>query len=282
MIHCFDTSGINRLLDDPEREPILAAILSAGSFRITAFNVVEAAKAKDAHRRACLIELMKRLADGKRPLDRPNTILLNYADAHAAGASAAPVNADENLDGLWIALNQPEMVDEEARNEVLTWASRLEDDFSGTVAADRDQFQALFRRAPLERPNASGATLRAYLNKKEQCRSLIGNVYERRTGKQLTDPGYLTLVREPVWALYFLGYAYAVHKRAIQEHNFSGSRNAGAIDLAQAVYLTLCDRFVTDDRAQYRGLRLLNVLKMKRHTQVMRYDTFRSRLLVFA
>lgn len=39
---------------------------------------------------------------------------------------------------------------------------------------------------------------------------------------------------------------------------------------------------MTDDKAQYRGLRLLNVMNMKRRTQVMRYNIFRRRLLVFA
>ena len=208
--------------------------------------------------------------------------MLTYAEAHAARAATARVNADENLEGLWIALNQPSLLDQEARDEVLAWAAEWEDDFSEAVAGDREQFQSLFRKAPSERPKATASTLRAYLSKKEECRSLINNVYKRQTRKHLTDSEYEVLVREPVWPLYFLGYAYAVHQRGIQEQNFSGTRNAGAIDLGQAVYLTLCDRFVTDDRAQYRGLRLLNVLNSKRRTHVMRYDTFRNRLLVFA
>lgn len=282
MIYCFDTSAINRLLDDPERDPIIGATLSVGSFRVTAYNILEAAKTRDANRRSRLIDLLRRLSDGKRPLDRPNTILLTYAEAHAARAAAVRVNADENLEGLWIALNQPDLLDQEAREEVLAWAAEWEDDFSEAVAGDREQFQSLFRKARLDRPKATASTLRAYLSKKDECRSLISDVYKRHTRKPLTDSEYRVLVREPVWPLYFLGYAYAVHQRGIQEQNFSERRNAGAIDIGQAVYLTLCDRFVTDDRAQYRGLRLLNVLNSKRRTHVMRYDTFRSRLFVFA
>lgn len=120
--------------------------------------------------------------------------------------------------------------------------------------------------------------MRAYLSKKDECCSLIRDVYKRQTQKQLTDSEYGVLVREPVWPLYFLGYAYAAHHRGIKKQHFAKKHNAGAIDLGQAVYLTLCDRFVTDDRAQYRGLRLLNVLNNKRRTQVIQYDTFRSRL----
>lgn len=281
MIYCLDTSAINQLLDDPEREPIVKALLSAGSVRITAYNVIEAAKTKGADRRSRLIDLMKRLAAGKRPLDRPNTILLSYAMAHANGASAALVNMDDQLYGLWVALNQPDLVDEEARQEVINWTAEWEGDFSKVVAEDRDQFQTLFQKLSHERPKTIAATLRAYLNRGDECRSLIGDIYQRHTNKSLTDSAYQVLVREPAWPLYFLGYAYAIHKRAIQEHNFSKSRNAGAIDLVQSMYLTMCDRFITDDRAQYRALRLLNVLNTKRNTQVIRYDHFRHRLLVF-
>lgn len=282
MIYCLDTSAINRLLDDPEREPIIKAILSTGSFRITAYNVIEAAKTPCKDRRYRLIDLMKRLADRKRPLDRPNTILLSYAKAHADGASAALVNADDQLEGLWIALNQPNLVDEEARLELINWAADWEDDFSKVVAGDRDQFQTLFQKVSSERPRTIAATLRAHLNARDECRSLINDVYQSQTQKPLTDSAYQVLVREPAWPLYFVGYAYAVHKRAMQEYKFQERRNAGAIDLGQAVYLTMCDRFITNDRAQYRAIRLLNVFNTKRNTQVMRYDYFRDRLLVFA
>ena len=108
MIYCFDTSAINSLLDDPEQEPMVKALLSVGSFRITAYNVLEVAKTNDTNRCSRLMNLMKQMANGKRPLDRPNTILLTYADAHAAQASAASVNTDKNLDGLWVALQRPD------------------------------------------------------------------------------------------------------------------------------------------------------------------------------
>ena len=282
MIYCLDTSAINRLLDDPEREPIIKTLIRVGSVRITAYNVIEAAKTECEDRRYRLIDLMKRLADRKRPLDRPNTILLSYAKAHADGAAAALVNVDDQLEGLWIALNQPDLVDEDARQELINWAADWEGDFSNVVAGDRDQFQTLFQEVPHERPRTIAATLRAYLNRRDECRSLISDVYQRHTQKSLTDSAYQILVQEPAWPLYFVGYAYAVHKRAIQEHKFQERRNAGAIDLGQAVYLTMCDRFITNDRAQYRAIRLLNVLNTKCNTQVMRYDYFRKRLLAFA
>jgi hypothetical protein len=130
---------------------------------------------------------MRRLANGKRPLDRPNTILLTYADAHAARVSSAPVNEDENLKGLWIALNEPNLLDQVTREEVLVWAEEREDAFSKIVAEDRCLFQLLFRQAPNERPNTTAATLRAYLNAKEEYRSLISDIYKDQTKQLLTD-----------------------------------------------------------------------------------------------
>lgn len=282
MIYCFDTSGINRLLDDPEREAITQVLLGVASFRITAYNVLEAAKTGDLARRSDLITLMRRLADRKRPLDMPNTILLNCATAHAEHASLATVNRDEKLEGLWVALNEPNLIDEEARSEALNWAEEHEDDFCRVIAGDRDQFQRLFHEEPRARPISTASTIREYLKKKEECHSTVSDVYNRHIGRPLSDSEYRDLVREPVWPLYFVGYAYAIHQRSIQAEGFSARRNAGAVDLGQAVYLALCDRFVTNDQAQYRALRLLNVFNTKRRTEVMRYDTFRNRLLVFA
>jgi len=282
LIYCLDTSGINRLFDDPERDVIVKAMLAVASFRISAYNVLEAAKTAEDGRRTGLIALMKQLAQGKRPLDRPNTILLTYAMAHARHASSVEVNRDDNLEGVWIAINEPHLVDEEARTEVLEWAKELEKDFDHVTGADRDAFQNLFSQNPSAQPKSIASTIRHFLSKRYECKSLVTEIYERQVGKTLTDADYQDLVREPVWPLYLLGYAFGVHKRSIESKGFSPRRNAGAVDLAQAVYLTMCDRFVTNDKAQYRALRLLNTFNTKRRTEVLQYDTFRSRLLGFA
>jgi hypothetical protein len=281
MIYCFDTSAINRLLDDSAREPMILALLSTGSFYVTAYNVLEAAKTSKVTRRVALVQLMRKLADGKRPLDRPNTILLSQATAQANRDPRINLNCDPHLEGLWSALCRPELIDDEAQREAFAWAKEWEGDFSACVAGDREKFQAFFKDAPDQRPKRVSFTLRMCLDKKPECRALIDDVYRHQTGKTLTDSEYDELVGRPAWPLYFLGYAYAMHHRAIQEFRFQEWRNAGAIDLGQAVYLTRCDRFITNDNAQHRALRLLNVYNNKRPTQVLHYDVFRKRLLPF-
>ncbi len=282
LIYCLDTSAINRLFDDPECEAIVKSLLAIGSFRVSAYNVLEVAKTPDCRRRTALIDLMKHLAQQKRPLDQPNTILLNYASAHSKCAPSVEVNRDENLEGLWIALNKPDLVDDEAKNEAGKWAKDLDQNFDQVITGDRDAYQKLFSIDSSARPCSIASTFRHFIAKRHECKSLVADIYQHHVGKMLTDEGYQELVREPVWPLYLLGYAFGVHKRSIQSEGFSPKRNAGAVDLGQAVYLTLCDRFVTNDRPQYQALRLLNVLNTKRRTEVILYDTFRTRLFGFS
>ena len=118
---------------------------------------------------------------------------------------------------------------------------------------------------------------------KEQIFShLVSPIYKRETGKALSRAEFDDLIQEPMWALYLGGYAYAAHQRSVQRQGYSRGRNAGGIDLGQAVYLRLCDRFVTDDYEQYRGLRFLNRFnRVAGHkSEVWTYQAFRKRLLI--
>lgn len=282
MIYCFDTSAFNRLLDDPHREIIEKAMLAGNSFRISAYNVVEAAKTKSEARRHELVRLMRRLTENKRPLDRPNTLVRAAARAFAEKKRTVTVNADPDLDGVWVALNRPEFLDEQGREESLKWAKEWSEDFDTTVSDMRNEVQKMFEGKAEKRPRTPAVTVRSYFKNRDHIyERLVGPIYERETGKQLGREEFEDLMREPVWMLYFGAYAYGFHQRAVRQHGYSKNKHAGAIDLGQAVYLTMCDRFITDDRAQYRALRLTNVCNSKRDTEVLLYDVFRRRLLPF-
>jgi hypothetical protein len=51
--------------------------------------------------------------------------------------------------------------------------------------------------------------------------------------------------------------AYGMYVRSVKVTHFSKKRNPGSIDTQQAIYLTLCNVFVTADEEQYKMLRLL-------------------------
>ncbi len=55
MILCFDTSGINALLDDPDHDEKTATILSKHTVYVSGLNVIEAGMTSDASRRVELI-----------------------------------------------------------------------------------------------------------------------------------------------------------------------------------------------------------------------------------
>jgi len=115
---------------------------------------------------------------------------------------------------------------------------------------------------------------------RERLRQQIAPRYQAETGATLDAATFDVLADEPVCVLYLASQVYGIYQRAIRKHGFSNKRHAGAVDMDQSVYLAMCDLFVTDDTAQYRGLRVLNRFNKRRRTKVVRYDTFRSRLLV--
>ena len=286
MRYCFDTSGVNRLFADPAREEIVSALLASGTVRITAYNVIEAAKTDDVALRVSLVKLMRRLSDYKRPLDRPNTLVRAVARAYANrspdGSATFSANSDPDLDGVWVALQEPEQLDEEMRAEVQQWSTQWEDVYDGIVAGARERFQALIARYPKARRPTLAYTMRSLMRQIDQIqRGLVGPIYEKETGNELNREEFEEMMKEPVWSLYLGGYAYALHQRSVKVDGYSRRRNAGGIDLGQAVYLRLCDRFVTHDKPQYRALRFLNQFTCaKGYTaEVLTYDHFRGRLL---
>jgi hypothetical protein len=286
--YCFDTSGINRLLDDPARDAIVTALLDTGSVQITAYNVIEAAKTEDVLRRRSLVNFMRKLSDYKRPIDRPNTLARSVARGYATrsrdGSASFSVNTDPNLDGVWVALNEPEELDEETRAEVLEWSQQWEDDYDSIAIGARARFQALIAKYPKAQRPTVAFTVRSFIRQRDQIyKGLVAPIYQKETGTVLTEEGFEEMMDEPLWSLYLGGYAYALHQRSVKVNGYSRHRNAGGIDLGQAVYLRLCDQFVTDDRAQYRGLRFLNRFARKKGylTEVLTYDAYRRRLLPF-
>jgi hypothetical protein len=85
----------------------------------------------------------------------------------------------------------------------------------------------------------------------------------------------------PQWPLYLAGWGHEMFARAIRRSNYGAKGKPGALDLWCAIYLPVCDRFVTNDDGQYRALRLLNVLNKRffetpTKTQVLRYHRFKA------
>jgi hypothetical protein len=88
-------------------------------------------------------------------------------------------------------------------------------------------------------------------------REIVGAVYEKTTGKALTEDEYRVLMKgHAALVLYLAANVYGLYQRSMKVDNYS-RKHASGMDMAQAVYLSLCDRFVTNDARQCRGLRLV-------------------------
>ncbi|MDA8098338.1 MAG: hypothetical protein M0042_01780 [Nitrospiraceae bacterium] len=207
----------------------------------------------------------------------PNLLLQESAFAFAARRSQRNLSIGKDQNGIWYALNNPELIDEAARQELYAWKKELEDNFRIAHERGRPQFQRLF--ASMERPRNAAALLRHYVQNSDFLYDVTAEMYEIGTGVKLhKDDLFSFFSSAPQWPFFLLGWAYAIYARAIQPQNY-GRPNAGTIDIWCATYLPSCDVFVTADVAQYKALRLINTFN-QRHCRVLRYSMLRRTLIL--
>lgn len=279
MIYCFDTSALNKLHDDSEMKSLRDGIIATNTVWITALNVIEAGITKDIGRRLSLLQLQKKLSRHRRPLQIPDRLISELAIAYANRSPRGGLSIAEDQDNIWVALNDPEEIDEAARQELYHWKNDLENDFRESHTKARQDFQQLFEIGIATRPQSASSLLRHYLKSEDFLFEAMSDIYKRVTGIKLQREELFPFLRKiPNWTFFYLGWAYSIYMRSIQESNF-GRKNAGNIDLWCATYLPICDVFVTDDIKQFKALRLINVFN-QRKTEVLLYSRWRQRLLI--
>jgi hypothetical protein len=280
MDYCFDTSAINRLLDDPERHVIVTGLLSANRVLITALNIIEAAATADPLRRQSLLRLQKQLAGGFRPLRTPTDLLRALTLAYHRGIDSAPLTIDETRADIWWAMTEPENLTEEEQARAYEAKQKLESSFSKSNQFARSILRGAFRRDEL--PRTAGSLIRFFAARERPLLPTTSAVHEKLTGSPLSlDDMYRLFVALPEWPLYLAGFAQGIYAGAVQEQNYSASKNPGTIDLGFAVYLVHSDFLVTNDIRQRKALRIINALSPRRpRARVMTFDQIRRRLLL--
>ena len=267
---------------DSDREVIIKGLLATGAVHVTALNVFEAVKHGGAESRRELLKLLRQLSPpGKGVLAMPNDLLERAARAFStneARFATDSTSAREVLDG-----------DSEAEDELskraTEWAESVEAPFKQAHLDGREEFQDIFRQSPGERPNSRAAAIRQSCQNDDLMHSFVSPAYAQHVGQELDSSEARNLLRTyPEWALHWLGWVHQWYERGVQPIGYGWKRKPGAIDLSFAVYLPLCDRFVTTDKGQFRALRMLNVynrsLDETRRTEVLLYDQFRRRLVL--
>jgi hypothetical protein len=284
---CLDTSAINNLLDDADEAKLTTAIINRYEVCITALNILEIAKTKDPERRERLRAYAKHLGREIEPIELPNHLVRLLCRLFHDRATKITWNVAEERRQFWVAMSTPNSLGEQERQEAIAWTSDLETQNTESNIQLRELLAGtVVTVGEGPRPVAPGDLFRAYLRAKWPVKYEIpSKVYKRATGKvlPLSKLDSLLEAKPSIWPLYLMAYAFSTYYGAIWAAE-DGLRNpAGLIDLWYAVYLPLCEVFVTHDTwhgGQYRALRVLNAFSSRRpRAHVLTFNQFKAKLL---
>ncbi len=226
---------------------------------------------------------MKVLAGGSDLMDLPNTIVRevyrNFARRSRWRKPLLILNRDPDGDDLQRILDDPTSITDDDLVLAAEATANREAAFEQMVFDGRDEFQQLFAAWPRLRLTAADTMRSCLRNLDTLVEAWLSRTYKSTVGKDLDRQEAEDLLQEPLLALYMAAFGYGLHLRSIQRSHYSRGRNAGGLDLTQAVYLRLCDRFVTHDRSQCRALRFLTRFVRRNRPVVQSYRNFREVLL---
>lgn len=275
----LDTSAVNALLRETDPDVIVSALHGAFTIRISSVSVAEVLRCPGTIKRECLRQLLRRLSPDFDPLELPDRLLAGFARAHRGRETRVLLSVSEDWRHLKDVLDTRNTLSAKGRDALDTWHAGIERNFTECHRAARAAFEPTFRDDRSLRPRNAAAALRWYARRPDFAWNAVSPLYEQATGAAIAPADTEAFLRSaPTWMLFRLGWAYAAYARAIRTSGFSPSKNAGAFDLYSAAYLPLVAVFVTDDRAQYHGLRLLSRFCPNR-PHVRLYSHFRAAFL---
>lgn len=280
MDYCFDTSALNDLYGDPQREKIVSNLLAKHQVLVTALNIREAVATQDPVRRVELLKFQRRLTAELRPLRTPIELLKTVTEAHLKGVNSVAVTIEENSQGLWWALETPEGLTQKLQQESYVWKKNLENQFTAAHRKARIELKKVF--SPTFKPTSFGKLLKLFGKYPNMILPTVSGIYKTMTNESLDMQGLVALFSIlPEWPLYMLGWAQGMYARALRDEGHGHRKNAGTIDLWFAVYLAHCDCLVTADYAQYKALRVINLIGPRRRNRatVLLYDRFKKDIL---
>lgn len=280
MIFYFDTSAINALYDDEDRQALLERIRSSDRVRVSEVNVMEVIQNANVTRRHGILRLLDDLSAGTLPLALPTLLVRRVASAHARGESSFSTEVDRNSRDVVRALRSPELIDEYSRDVGLRWSAYVNNEFDSIAVGMREAAQAArpSGREPWFR-SASAALRFLMISPGMQFRKFAAMMYFVETGRKPSEDDVSTMTSHPAWKLLFGATVLAMHRRSMRAERYGRSRIAGGADLAQGVYMAFVDTFVTHDKGQRRALRFLNMLNGLSQCGVRSYESFRASAL---
>ena len=276
MRYYFDTSAVNAAMDDEiGPQGIIDGLSSHGQILVSTINIVEVGSTREPAARVKLMEALKILADGTRPAIFPNDALKRSLDVVAAGERSMNWSISEVEEGIWIALQKPElMTDQAAVDELRQYKDEQESWWRSLHEGARCQLKEIVGKegdifgSPLK-------FIRHYGNHDEFISDFFDELLANIGYPNFQGKARRLLNKIEPWTFYFGAMAHGSYSRAVQLQNYGHGRNPGGLDSQQAVYLSCCDVFVTNDEGQRKMLKGLRVFGQKRRS-VVSYKAFRA------
>jgi hypothetical protein len=280
----FDTSGVNRLADDPDSDVLIAG-LTVGYFIRLPFTVVsEIIATSSGERRKRLLTLCRKLlgaGDCIKPHHETLKIMVGLFE-RSAPLDAAHVNL-RMIEAENEILRVENFDDELAAQE--REENRNNDEIFCKVYGDaRTPFDEVAAQAAANgtRMPGSVAELVGALQKGGAFWTLARNLYERVATRPVDDATlrHFYAKCDPFRALMLAIFA-AQYDRCIRQPSDNRSLRSGRNDTFMATCLPYCDEFVTDDRGQFACYQDVVALAGL-HTVIRSFDSLRDSFLVGA
>lgn len=285
MIHMriyLDTSGINAITEDKDRQQVLSQLALQHKTFVSLLNVAELTATQDEAKRKDLLRVAKSLARGCYPLARPQDLLWRSIEALEKRQPSMDFSIPEQDRGVFVVLQDPDVADESARHEALEFLQREERWYRSMHDGGRPHVQDEIRRLPRKEQQVvmsnRAAFLRHFATQPGFLQEVVADLLQpspfgvRFRDKELEILQYL----EP-WRFYLGAIVTGIFDRSVRGNSFGHRVNAGSIDTQQVIYLAPVDVFVTRDEPQRRMLRLLERLGHARRA-VWSYRQLRKHL----
>jgi hypothetical protein len=275
----FDTSGINRLADDPDSETLITEVTAGFHARLTFTSVSELVQNSNSDRRQLLLRTCNRMLTSSGDcIDPQHEIIRKMVERFEAGPSfdwrkvdvrfVEAENEIARLDYFTDELAAEEREEARTNNKVFL---RVFDDA-------KPAFDRLFTSGTEKIPESARELVARLQIERGAFWTLAGNLYAR-VGKNPTDE---SLMRKFVaecdpFRSQMIAFIVVQYDRCVRPQNVGPSLRTGRNDTFMASCLPYCHYFVTDDATQLACYREVAAIADIGIT-LSSYEDFRERL----
>ena len=285
MVFYLDTSAVNHLFDHQSSllSPTVTLAQNAKAY-ISVFTVAELASESDECRRKELLTFAKELSRKFRPAAMPGELLRRSLESVQCWARDMDQSMASKWDGIWLALNKPELIDDEAYQEIIEWKGQQENWYQKMHSRGRSEVQAWVAKLPREEQLALDSKFSRLIQYYLTDSEFITDFTRRLSVHWGADVAVDEVLAQRVvkhsehWRFFLASMAHGMYVRSVRTRGFSKRKTPGSIDTQQAIYLAICDVFVTADQNQHRMLRLVAPFGHKKR-QIWSYTKFEQWLL---